>query len=68
MRRDEALEIPPDLPLDEIGGLSAESRDLLARHQPETIAQASRIPGLTPAAVLVLLRFVRRRGPFRKQA
>ena len=60
MRRDEALLIPAEIDYRHIGGLSAESQDLLARHQPATIAQAGRIPGLTPAAVIALVRHIRR--------
>ena len=60
MRRDEALAIPLALNYRQIGGLSAESVDILARHRPETIAHASRLPGLTPAALLVLIRHIRR--------
>ena len=60
MRRDEALAIPSALNYRQIGGLSAESVDILARHRPETIAHASRLPGLTPAALLVLIRHIRR--------
>ena len=41
-------------------GLSAESRDILQKHQPETIGQANRLPGLTPAAVVSVLRHVKR--------
>jgi tRNA uridine 5-carboxymethylaminomethyl modification enzyme len=43
-----------------VGGLSAESRDILAKYQPETIGQANRLPGLTPAAVVSVLRHVKR--------
>ena len=60
MRRDEALAIPRALNYQQIGGLSAESVDILVRHRPETIAHASRLPGLTPAALLVLIRHIRR--------
>lgn len=60
LRRDEALMIPRNTPYYEIGGLSAESVDIFERHQPETIGQASRLPGLTPAAVVALIRFLRR--------
>ena len=62
MRRDEALIIPDDIDYSLIGGLSAESQDLLAKHQPETLAQAGRIPGLTPAAQLAVLRYIRAQG------
>ena len=45
--------------ISKIGGLSAESQDLLKRYQPETLGQASRIPGLTPAALVAVLRYLR---------
>ena len=57
MRRDDALKIPPQTSFASIGGLSAESCDLLQRYQPETIGQASRIPGMTPAALVAVLRY-----------
>jgi len=60
LRRDEALPIPADLDFATIGGLSAEARDLLVRHRPDTIAQANRLPGMTPAAVLAVLRHLKR--------
>jgi len=60
LRRDEALLIPHDLDYSEIGGLSAESVDILSRHQPQTIGQAGRLPGLTPAAVVAVIRHLRR--------
>ena len=60
LRRDESLLIPADTAYGDIGGLSAESIDILSRHQPETIGQASRLPGLTPAAVVAVIRYLRR--------
>ena len=60
LRRDEKLMIPRDIHYSAIGGLSAESVDILQRHQPETIGQASRLPGLTPAAVVAVIRYLRR--------
>jgi tRNA uridine 5-carboxymethylaminomethyl modification enzyme len=60
LRRDEALLIPHDLDYSAIGGLSAESVDILSRHQPQTIGQAGRLPGLTPAAVVAVIRHLRR--------
>ena len=62
LRRDEAVVIPV-VDYAEIAGLSAESRDILQRHQPETIGQASRLPGLTPAALVTVLRHLRRNQP-----
>ncbi len=60
LRRDEALIIPQDFQYNVIGGLSAESIDILQRNQPETIGQASRLPGLTPAAVVAVIRYLRK--------
>ena len=60
LRRDEAVRIPPQTDFTMVGGLSAESRDILAKYQPETIGQANRLPGLTPAAVVSVLRHVKR--------
>ena len=60
MRRDDALRIPPQMSFLSIGGLSAESCDLLQRYQPETIGQASRIPGMTPAALVAVLRYLKK--------
>ena len=60
MRRDDALRISPQTPFSEIGGLSTESCDLLQRYQPDTIGKASRIPGITPAAVVAVLRYLKK--------
>ena len=60
MRRDDALRIPPQTSFLAIGGLSAEACDLLQRYQPETIGQASRIPGMTPAALVAVLRYLKK--------
>ena len=61
-RRDESLVLPDDLDYSRIGGLSREARDKLAKARPRTLGQAGRIPGVTPAALVALLRFVRRGG------
>lgn len=54
-RRDEELRLPRGLDFDKVGSLSAEIRLKLKEIQPETIGAASRIPGVTPAAVTALL-------------
>ncbi|MCR9175006.1 MAG: tRNA uridine-5-carboxymethylaminomethyl(34) synthesis enzyme MnmG [Alphaproteobacteria bacterium] len=59
-RRDEAVVLPEDLDPDAIGSLSSEVRDLLKRARPTTLGQAARLPGMTPAATLALLRHVKR--------
>jgi tRNA uridine 5-carboxymethylaminomethyl modification enzyme len=61
-RRDEALELPADLDYAAVGSLSNEIRHKLAAHRPTTLGQAARISGVTPAALMALLRHVRRRA------
>jgi tRNA uridine 5-carboxymethylaminomethyl modification enzyme len=58
-RRDERLVLPTDLDVDAVGGLSAEVRQILKRARPATIGAASRLSGVTPAAVIALLRHAR---------
>ena len=58
-RKDEALKIPADLDFRSIPSLSNEVRDKLAAARPATLGAAGRIPGVTPAALLVLLRHLR---------
>ncbi len=55
LKRDEAIRIPDDFDYAALPSLSAEVRQKLARHRPATIAQAGRIEGMTPAALLTLL-------------
>ena len=65
IRRDEQLEIPTDLDyfnVQNLSGLRNEDREKLDIARPSTIAAASRIPGVTPNAVLSLLRFVRKKS------
>jgi tRNA uridine 5-carboxymethylaminomethyl modification enzyme len=59
-RREEHRRIPADFTFDTGPGLSREARERLAQVRPETLGQASRIPGLTPAAVMVLGAYVSR--------
>ena len=60
LHRDEAITIPGDFDYSLVGGLSAEARDVMRRLRPETIGQANRLPGLTPAAVVAVLRHLKR--------
>ena len=61
-RKDEALQLPAQLNYADIGGLSNEVRQKLELVKPETLGAASRIPGVTPAAVMALLRHVKKRA------
>jgi len=55
MRKAEARRIPADLDYSSMAGLSHEMVEKLTRIRPESIAQASRIPGVTPASVSIVL-------------
>jgi tRNA uridine 5-carboxymethylaminomethyl modification enzyme len=59
-RRDEGLALPDDLDYDGVSGLSNEVRAKLHAHKPRTIGQAGRIDGMTPAALTLLLAYLRR--------
>jgi tRNA uridine 5-carboxymethylaminomethyl modification enzyme len=48
------VRIPTDFRIEHLPGISREVQEKLARHRPETLGQASRIPGVTPAAVTLL--------------
>jgi tRNA uridine 5-carboxymethylaminomethyl modification enzyme len=54
-RRDEGFELPDLLDYGSIPGLSHEVRQKLERHRPQTIGQAARIDGITPAALTLLI-------------
>lgn len=55
IKRSEAVKIPADLDLDKISGLSNEVKQKLRDHQPENLGMASRVQGITPAAISLLL-------------
>src|SRR5712692_6296189 len=59
-RRDEALLLPDVLDYAAVGSLSAEIRGKLAASRPATLGAAARISGVTPAALVALLQYVRR--------
>ena len=61
LRRDEALRLPEDIDYNGISSLSNEVRDKLMTVRPETIGQAARISGVTPAAITALLGHVKKR-------
>jgi tRNA uridine 5-carboxymethylaminomethyl modification enzyme len=60
-RRDEDLSLAPDLDYDRIAALSTEVRQKLKTARPATLGAAGRIQGVTPAALVALLRHVKRR-------
>lgn len=62
LTRLEALKIPADVDYKNISGLSAEVKQKLIQIRPETISVASRIPGVTPAAISLLLVHLKKRS------
>jgi tRNA uridine 5-carboxymethylaminomethyl modification enzyme len=62
-RRQERRRIPPGFPFAKVPGLSREVVQRFSQVQPENLGQASRIPGVTPAAVAVLGAFLGRISP-----
>ncbi|MDK7178626.1 tRNA uridine-5-carboxymethylaminomethyl(34) synthesis enzyme MnmG, partial [Micrococcus luteus] len=56
----ENMKIPADFDYDAISNLSIDARSFLNKHRPETIGQASRISGITPAAISLLLIHLKR--------
>ncbi len=61
-RRYDHLRLPQWLEYSRVPGLSSEVSEKLQRHQPETLGQASRIPGVTPAAVSLLLVYMKKKS------
>ncbi|WP_042508037.1 tRNA uridine-5-carboxymethylaminomethyl(34) synthesis enzyme MnmG [Neisseria lactamica] len=60
-RRDiETLKLPDDIDYSKVKGLSAEVQQKLNQHKPETVGQAGRISGVTPAAVALLMVHLKR--------
>jgi tRNA uridine 5-carboxymethylaminomethyl modification enzyme len=62
-RRDARRRIASGFPFQDVPGLSREVVERLRQVQPETLGQAARIPGMTPAAVAVLGVFLNRLSP-----
>jgi len=62
LRRNEETALPDDLDYTRVRGLSAEIQQKLNEHRPATIGQASRIAGVTPAAVSLLLVHIKKRA------
>lgn len=62
LRRHEDLPLPEDFDYDRVKGLSNEVRQKLKEARPATLAQAGRIPGVTPAAVTLLMITIKKHG------
>ena len=62
LQKNEAKRLPDDIDYANVQGLSTEVRQKFADTRPETIAQAARIPGVTPAAISLLLVHLKKRA------
>ncbi|WP_343313061.1 tRNA uridine-5-carboxymethylaminomethyl(34) synthesis enzyme MnmG [Brucella sp. BE17] len=62
MEREERLYIPEGLDIDSISGLSNELKHKLKQRRPETIAEAQRVDGMTPAALALLIAQIKKHG------
>ncbi len=62
LKRDEANVIPADFEYDSLPSLKAELRQKLSAARPHTIAQAARIEGMTPAALMLLLASIKKQA------
>ena len=61
-KQNESIKLPDSFDFDNVKGLSNEVREKLMKSRPETIGQAARIPGVTPAAVSLLLIHLKKRS------
>jgi len=66
LRASEDTHMPVDIEYATISGLSKEIQGKLSQTRPETLGQASRIPGVTPAAISLLLIHLKKRGAGRE--
>jgi tRNA uridine 5-carboxymethylaminomethyl modification enzyme len=57
----ESIQIPDGFDFESVGGLSVEVRQKLVAHRPQTLGQASKISGVTPAAITILMVAFRKR-------
>jgi tRNA uridine 5-carboxymethylaminomethyl modification enzyme len=61
-RANEAVVLPDEIDYAQVRGLSSEVMEKLMRHRPRTLGQAGRIPGVTPAAISLLLIHLKKRS------
>ncbi|EFG6100682.1 tRNA uridine-5-carboxymethylaminomethyl(34) synthesis enzyme MnmG, partial [Escherichia coli] len=59
LRREESRLIPVDLDFSQVAGLSNELKQKISQRQPRSLADAQRIDGMTPAALVLILSHIR---------
>ena len=60
LEKDKSLEIRKDIDYEKCAGLSNEVKEILVNHKPLNIQEARQLPGMTPAAASILLRYVKK--------
>ena len=68
MKRQEDTRLPEDLDYEIIQGLSNELKQKLIKARPENIGRASRIPGMTPAALSLILVYLKKHKSISRKA
>jgi len=61
LRQKASVKLPDNMDYELVRGLSTEAREKLAKNRPQTLGHAARIPGMTPAAVSLLLIHLKKR-------
>ena len=62
LKRDRLLQLKSNIDYDNLSGISNEAKESLKRSEPTNIAEASQLPGMTPAATAILLRYLKKTG------
>ncbi len=68
LQRHQKQALPPELDYNDVRGLSNEVCEKLQAVRPQTVGQATRIPGITPAAISLLLIHLKKRNPVERRS
>ena len=60
LNREKGLRIDFNKKLDKCSGLSNEVKEILNKHRPKSIGEARQLPGMTPAAAAILLKYIKK--------
>ena len=60
LNREKSVKIQENADFENCSGLSNEVKEILTRHKPQSIGEARELPGMTPAAASILLRFIKK--------
>ena len=60
LKKEKCLKLHSDINYKNCSGLSNEIKEILDKHKPQNIGEATELPGMTPAAAAILLRFAKK--------